>query len=66
MKTYFLGIVIFFIYLFLFSHLEYKDKKTGEITTYYRQPINLVFALVLSIFWIITIPIMIINKLRSK
>lgn len=64
MKTYFLGTVIFFIYLFLNSHLEYKNK--DEIIIHYREPINAVFALVLSILWIITIPIMIINKLRSK
>jgi hypothetical protein len=64
MKTYFLGTVIFFIYLFLFSHLEYKNK--DEIITHYREPINALFSLVISTFWIITIPIMIINKLRSK
>lgn len=64
MKTYFLGIVIFFIYLFLFSHLEYKNN--DEIITHYREPINALFSLVISTFWIITIPIMIINKLRSK
>lgn len=47
MKTYFLGTVIFFIYLFLNSHLEYKNK--DEIIIHYREPINAVFALVLSI-----------------
>jgi hypothetical protein len=64
MKQYFLGTVIFFIYLFLFSHLEYKNN--DEIITHYREPINALFSLVISTFWIITIPIMIINKLRSK